>query len=501
MDSPLVMHNVISRRSALQWIGASALLAGSPVRAEPSAGALKDDIVLVRRVLALHPGLLRYQSTADVERRLARLARDYVGAAGLEGRFLALSAFMATIRCGHSHCNPFNQRASVAKLLFDRPSRLPFEFDWVGASMVVLADRGTGRSLPAGTVILSIDDEEPERLLARLLPFARADGANDAKRVAQMAMRGTERYEAFDIFQGLIKPPEGGRFRLRYRRPDRHEEEAVVPALTAADRLASRKTLETDGTAEPFWNWEMRGEVAVLTMPSWVMYNSNWKWEPWLDDRLDSLAGARGLIIDLRDNEGGNECGNSILARLASRDLRLDAYRQRVRFRRTPSDLDPILDTWDESFRRIGEGAAETPDGFFELGSEATDYIPARGRRLDLPVAALVGPVCSSATFSFARRAKESGLIRLFGEESGGNMRGINGNGYFFVRLPGSGLEFDLPIVGNFASKWQPDRGVIPDMLIRPGIADIAAGRDACLIAAEAWILSRRETGPIHAMG
>lgn len=132
--------------------------------------------------------------------------------------------------------------------------------------------------------------------------------------------------------------------------------------------------------------------------------------------------------------------------------------------------------------------AQDLGDGFYELGKEESDTIAGLGPQLDLPVAALIGSNCSSATFSFARRAQESGLVRLFGEPSGGNLRGINGSGYFFVRLPGSGLEFDLPIVGSFARSPQPDRGVMPDVMIKPTIADIAAGHDPCLDSAIRWI-------------
>jgi hypothetical protein len=173
---------------------------------------------------------------------------------------------------------------------------------------------------------------------------------------------------------------------------------------------------------------------------------------------------------------------------LSGTEIAFEGYRQLVRYRQTPSELDPYLDTWDESFRSIGQDAADLGNGFYELGKEGSDTISAVGPRLEVPVAALIGPICSSATFSFARRARESGLVRLFGEPSGGNLRGINGNGYFFVRLPGSGLEFDLPIVGNFAQTPQPDRGVLPDVMVKPTIADISAARDPCLESAMRWI-------------
>lgn len=463
------------------------LAPGSSLRAAPSAGELRGDVEIVRRTLALHPGVYRYQTPRELEVRLQALARDYGAAGSLELQFLALSGFMATIRCGHSQCNPYNQKKVVVRALFDRPTRLPFEFDWIDGRMVVLADR-SGQGLPRGTEIRAINGLPARELLRRLLPYARADGSNDAKRVAQMGMRNIDRFETFDIYQGIVCPPVNGRFRIRYRTPQGTTGTAEVPALTPGQRLADRHTLETDGTSEPFWTWEMRDDVAILTMPSWVMYNSKWAWEPWLDDRLASLKGARGLVIDLRENEGGNECGNAILARLARRDIAFEGYRQLVRYRRTPKALDAVLDTWDDSFRTIGEPGTDVGNGFYELGIENSDTIPAAGPRIDLPVAALIGPVCSSATFSFARRAKESGLVRLFGEPSGGNMRGINGNGYFFVRLPGSGLEFDLPIIGNFRRRPQPDRGVLPDVPVRPTLADIAAGRDPAMAAARAWV-------------
>lgn len=470
--------------------GGAAIIASHGLRATPSAGEYRQDVDIVRRTLALHPGVYRYQTPTRLNQRLARFERDFVGAGNPEQRFLVLSEFMATIRCGHSQCNPYNQSKAAVQSLFERPTKLPFEFDWIAGRMVVLADRSGTGLLRRGTEILSINGETVRNLLAWLLPYARADGSNDAKRVAQMAMRNIDRWETFDIYQGLLLPPRQGAFHIRYRMSDGRAGIGEFAALTPEQRRATRHTLETDGTSEPFWTWEMEDGVAILTMPSWVMYNSSWKWEPWLADRLASLNGAKGLVIDLRENEGGNECGNAIFARLSSKDMQFPGYRQLVRYRRTPKDLDTYLDTWDDSFRSIGENAVETSDGFFELGREGSDTIPALTPRIPVPVAALIGPACSSATFSFARRARESGLVRLFGEPSGGNLRGINGNGYFFVRLPASGLEFDMPVIGNFAETPQPDRGVLPDVLVRRSIADVSTGRDSLEDAAKAWLAS-----------
>ncbi len=476
----------MNRRTFLAAGAAALAVASTPWTA--SAANLDDDIEIMRRALALHPGLLRYNTAARIEEGLASLSARFVEAPDLASRFLALHRFLATVRCGHTHCNPYNQSDAVVSELFERPTRVPFTFSWIEGRMIVLADHTGAGALPRGSEVLRLNGERPRDLLQRLLPYARADGGNDGKRVVQFDMRNTDRFETFDIFQSLIAPQGPDGHRIKARRPDGRIVRADFAALTFVERQATQSMPDSDSNDRPFWIWDMVGDVALLRMPTWVMYNTKWDWRGWLAERLAALDGAKGLVIDLRDNEGGNECGDFILSRLATRDLELEGYERRVRFRTTPADLDPYLDTWDRTFRRIGENADEIGDGFLRLaGERPVDLIPAATPRIDVPVAALVGPVCSSATFSFARRAKQSGLVRLFGETTGGNLRGINGGAYFFVRLPASGLEFDLPIFGYFPPTPKPDGGVEPDVLVPRKLRDIANSADACLDAALAW--------------
>jgi hypothetical protein len=244
------------------------------------------------------------------------------------------------------------------------------------------------------------------------------------------------------------------------------------------------------GANGPVWDWSMRADgIAVLTMPTWALYGGAWDWRTWLDDRLSSLSGAKGLIVDLRDNEGGQDCGDRLLARLADRPIGRPPAERRVRFRRTPAHLDRYLDTWDKSFRTLGATARPVGGGFLRLEEESGEAIQPLGPRLALPVAALIGPANSSATFHFAQKARRSGLVRLFGRTTGGNQRGINGGAYFFVRLPASGLEFDLPLIGYFPPGTPPDAGLAPDVAVAPTLRDIASGRDSAMAAAAHWIL------------
>jgi hypothetical protein len=478
---------MMNRREAILSLGAAAL---SPALSSAAAD-LAGDVAILRQALALHPGLYRYNSPRAIEARLAALEPAFVQAPGTEQRFLLLSRFLASIRCGHSFCNPLNQRRATAAALFDRPTRLPLRFRWIDGAMVVTHDdSGTGQ-VPRGSVVERLGGIPSRDLLARLMPYARADGANDAKRRALLEVRGTEQYETFDIFQGLLAPPSGNH-RLELRLPDGQRRRIELPPMT----LAARRALlppEPAGNDQPVWTWQPGADgIVTLTMPTWVLYDSKWNWRRWIDDRLDSLKGAKGLIVDLRDNEGGQDCGDLILARLSPRDLSFEGLESRIRFRRTPESLNPYLDTWDDSFRTLGEHAVDLGTGWYRReGEDAFSVIPAKGPHIAVPMAVLVGPVNSSATFQFAQRVKQTGLGRLFGEPSGGNRRGINGGCFFFVRLPASGLEFDLPLVGTFPRTPQPDAGIAPDVTARETAATIAAGNDPARAAATAWLRAR----------
>lgn len=474
----------MNRRIFLGATGALTACAALPVRAGTGSG-LAMDMEVIRAAISIHPGALRYLSEAQLADALDEVARAYLRAGSLPARFLALSTFLAKLKCGHTHCNFYNQRDAIADDLSDRRTRLPFLFRWIDGQMVVTRDlSGSGR-LPPGTIVTAIDGRAPAAILGALLPLARADGGNDAKRVAQMEVTGGERFPAFDIFQGLLFPPQDGVFSLAFEPPGGAPTTARLPALSPAQRLAAAPPLPDDGT--PLWTLAQREDgIAVLTMPSWVVYRSGWDWQGWLAERAPALYAARGLVIDIRGNEGGLSCGDPILARLAGSDIVLDDYRQQVRFRSLPAALDPYAVTPVPSFRTLGVDAVPLGDGFFGQDPATTPVprIAAASPRLTTPTAILVDASNSSATFLFALRAKEHGLATLVGSQTGGNRKGINAGAVAFVTLPGSGIEFDLPLVGYYPASPQPDRGVLPDVAVQTTAADIAAGRDAQLEAA-----------------
>ena len=101
----------------------------------------------------------------------------------------------------------------------------------------------------------------------------------------------------------------------------------------------------------------------------------------------------------------------------------------------------------------------------------------------------LVGAMNSSATFEFAEAIARNRLGTLVGQITGGNQRGITGGAFFFMTLPNSGIEVDVPLIGQFPiGPLPPDAGLEPNVRVQPTAADIAAGRDVELDAVLALI-------------
>jgi len=478
------------------WASIAPLAAQTPPEPVITSAALLADVAILRRAYAeMHPGLLRYNTPAQLEAAYGELEAEFSRDRTLSDAYKALSVFLARIRCGHTYANFFNQPDDVVAAVFQRRTRVPFQFRWVDRRMVVTRSFAAEPALRRGTEVLAIDGVPVGTILDSLMRVARADGGNDAKRRSYLEVSGGARWEAFDIFHPLFFPATGARLALRVRSTPRAQPVTVtVDAQTAEDRVAQYKAGRAGAKGDTLVVFSVTypdAHTAVLRMPTWALYNSKWDWAGWLHGQFEEFdrRKVRDLIVDLRGNEGGNDVGNVILSHLVAADLRLPQYPRLVRYRRASAELEPYLDTWDRSFLDWGDQALG-PDarGFFRLtrydDAPGGDVIRPAAPRFTGRVLVLVGAANSSATFQFAQVVQREKLGRLVGQPTGGNQRGINGGAFFFLRLPNSHLEADLPLIGRFAEGEVPDAGLVPDVPVARTVAGIASGRDEELAAA-----------------
>jgi len=460
-----------------------------------SADSEGDAAILRKAYEVLHPGLYRYSSKDEMDAKFDALLRSLSHDLSLQDTYIAFSVFAAQVKCGHTYPNLFNQKSSVATALFQGHNRVPFYFRWLDQEIVVTKDFTPDHKLPRGTRVLSINGTPVRAILDRLMTIARADGSNDARRVAYLEVTGGSMYEAFDVYFPMFFPQKSAAMQLVAQRPGEAKPQPLeLEALTFEQRIAPIKEREAGrkGGDVVVFEWKYLDDgTAYLRMPTWALYNSKWNWKTWLNARLDEIAekNSPALVVDLRGNEGGDDIGDDILERLVRSDIRVSAYRRLVRYRQTPAELDPYLDTWDPRFKNWGTAAAELeqpwptapPVQYFALtkyDDDGGNVVRPAGKPFRGKLYVLIDANNSSATFQFAQTVQQNKLGTLIGQPTGGNQRGINGGAFFFLRLPKTQIEMDLPLIGSFPASPQPDAGLAPDILVTATLQDIIEGKD-----------------------
>lgn len=464
-------------KTVLAFLLLLVLSASAPAAPELSAEQAQRDLRVLRRAFTdLHPGLLRYASPADIDASFTAAQAEVADGASRAQMYLLATRLAALVRCGHTWTNPSNQAPAVRQML--DAATLPFAFRFVEGRLLVVASAVA--AVPAGSEVLTLESRTPAELTDLLMPYLRADGSSDGKRRAQLDdnANGGALQRLLPLL--MPAPADGWRLQLADGRAVR------VQPMTASTR---ERALRAAGwqPASTAWRLAYEGDVAVLTLPTFAFWGGGFDGVAFLARSFEELQarGIRRLVVDLRDNEGGDDgLGRALLSHLLSQPYTQPVSQRVSAYERVPYILARYLDTWDfDFFDRTGQVQREEGRGWRLPDSPARVITPV-ARPFRGQVVALVGPQNSSAGYLLARDLKATGAALLMGEATGGNLRGLNGGQIAWLTLPASGVAVDIPLVANFAPGEPPDTGVQPDVVVAPRWADVAAGRDTALQAA-----------------
>ena len=476
-------------------VGAAPLVARSQGRQaiEPeisAADAQRDLRILQRAFTELHPGLTRYTTAAQLDAAFGAANAAVAHGSSRAEMFLLASRLSAAVHCGHTWVSPYNQRADVVDGLFKRADKLPLTLRWVEGRALVTGSAVDGEpGVAPGAELLAIDGRGVADIRAALLPLLRADGLHAGallKRLSQLDSGPNG--GAMDRLFPLRFAPVQGRYALTLRaRAGDAPRTLQVDAMTQAAR---DRRLPPADTA---WRLRIDGDTATLTIPTLAFWRGDFKPAAFLAQTFADLRGVPFLVIDQRDNEGGDDAiGRLLLAQLLRAPLQLPSYRVESAYERVPYVLARYLDTWDFGFfDRTGQ-VTKGPGRNWLLPEQ-------RGARVE-PVAApyagrtvvLVGPQNSSAGYLLARDLQAGAAATLLGQATGGNRRGLNGGQLCWINLPASGVGIDIPLIAAFALDDPPDAGVLPDVAVAPRWSDAVAGLDTEMLAARALIAGWR---------
>ncbi|MEM1055807.1 MAG: S41 family peptidase [Bacteroidota bacterium] len=467
-----------------------------------SVAQLSEDLAILQEGMqALHPGLFLHNTEAelgallaDLQRGARQLAGRYGEAIPMSAAYLPISRAVASIRDGHTQVSMFNQSTYTEAALYTASDRAPFAFRLIGGRMVVTGDATPDRMLPPGTEVLSLDGRSVDDIVAAFMPYASADGSNDAKRVDLLQVNGLSRVaERFDVLYSLLYQPEGD-LALEVRLPDGTEQTMRVPRMNQIERRdllwARDETLPRD--YDDLLSFEMLdSETAYLRIGAFTTFNMSLDYGEWLTEAFREFneRGAQRLVVDLRGNGGGMDDAAALLfAHLLREPTEVSFWQGVTAYDVVPENLRPHIRSWSDDFYDISADVTSNGDGTFSLRQRAPVTVAPAPDAFEGDVAVLVDAGPSSATFYLADRIQQTGAATLVGQTTGGSLKGLNGGQMVFLTLPNTGIAVDIPLYGSRPTSPGPDRGVIPDVVVEPDADAVIAGRDPELEAALAFL-------------
>ena len=441
----------------------------------------------------LHPGLYRYNTPEQITGYFETLKRQCALPLPEKKFYLLLSQLAQKVKCGHTYLNPLNlDSATAIRLLPDKV--IPVFFSILNKrQMVITKTLGTKTELRTGDEILAINGIPVRRIMDSLLTVSRSDGNHSqGKKYNNINETPDEAtgYSLFDIYFPLFfKITTPWQLTVKAYRSHQIHIYQLMP-LSFKDRTAAYVQLYGPvPSGERSWAYQhLTTQTAYLKCGTFAFWNSLFNEKHYVDSVFNDLNNhpeIKNIIVDIRNNEGGDNTGSYILSYLTDRKLGCDDHDHPCyRFLTVPDTLLPYLHTWDNSFK-----APKNPADFFtnHLGLHERiikegdcAYIEPQAKRFKGKLYLLINAKNSSAGYEMARNVKINKLGTLIGETTGGSQQGINGGEFFFLTLPKSKLEIDLPLIFNYHPN-KPDEGIIPDVEILTRQGDVAKNIDAQL--------------------
>ena len=464
-----------------------------------TAREMREDFDVLKKTLTtVHPGVYRYQTAKSLEKIFGELESKIKNPLPEEEFFLLVSQLANQIRCGHTYANPYNQTGILREKLFNAATYLPFYFRIVGGKLIV-TENASANDLSRGSEIKKINGVTAKTIVEKLLTVTKGDGRNVAGNRLQsieLTRFEAERYALFDWYFPLFFPLKDGNFTIEaVDFATKKQSKFQVSAMTKAIRTAEMvKRYGAPPTYDDGWKFEIQpdstGYLKIDNSITWRLKTI--KFKEFIANAFAELRrkNVKNLIVDLRGNSGGDTDIGYELARYLAKE-NLPPYllsRRLIRNVAPQNDLAKYLDTYSQELKSALQNGVpasiyrRAEDGYFEITPNAntTNYssVVPDANNFQGKTFIISDASNASAAFQFLDYAQRNKLGTIVGQATGGSKQGINGGNYFFLRLPNSSVEVDVPVYFFAPSTAQKDESVIPDVAVSRQTADIGSNFD-----------------------
>ncbi len=477
-----------------------------------SIESLQEDFTVLRKILeTAHIGLYRYMTKTSAD-SLFGAQYSQLNRPMTELEFLRIvNPVMTAIRDEHTFVLPStgywdsqigqtvysgNSSQSKAKLF-------PFFVKIIDQQIYIDNNLCSDATIPDGTEIVSVNGKTSKELLATLLPTVHTNGFVETFRYRNLEQFSlTQTYNRFMVNYALyIGSPDN--FQLTIQRPGKNtKEEITVNALNSREiynyywrRYSSINDLKKR-KEDPVEFRQLGDNIAYLRLSDfhdgvWRKYNHSFSTEYRNDFAFLKEKNIQNLVIDLRDNEGGNlGIGMDMLKYICTKPYRPYEYHEVINYR-FPEFRNYVRDT--AALPNLPDSVfIKTPQNTFRSNTQIASESWSRPMQ---PVSepyqgklyVLINGATGSAASIFATLIRVNRPDAIFiGEESGGDMQGpVSGSGLDIV-LPNTRLRADIPYIRRFVNlngyMYKKGRGIIPDHVLTPTVNDLINKIDTELV-------------------
>jgi hypothetical protein len=457
--------------SPAQDIGSASTIDGPDIELSPAA--LKDDFELLRFSLEeAHAGVYRYVSKAEMDKHFEALEKRLSHPLRISEFYAEVLKLTAAIRDGHTRVQA---PGSLTAWLRQKPIRPPIAIHFEGDRVRVLKDISGREHSAVGFDVLAVNGRPIADVVAALVRYLPGDGYSDGRRA---------NLEYPDVFGGLfvLEYGETEKYVFRVRSADGKERDVEFAGLSL-EELEKRMGPLRPSPSGPLLSLRFEGEVAVLTVRSFgprTLSGSGLNYPDFLTQAFQTLLEKKteSLIIDVRDNGGGNdEYGLMLYAHLAPAPF---YYYDRLQMNKEKSEFLPRTND-PNSIRPLAPLRLDEKGRWVRTDHPNLGLKPPREPVFAGRVFILENGRSFSATGEFMTAVYANKRGVFIGEESGAGITGNTSGIMIGVKLDNSGIVVSIPMVGYYMAGDHgphPERGILPDHEVIPTVEDILAGRD-----------------------
>ena len=442
---------------------------------------LKEDVTYFRLILeAVHPGLYLYGSEKEMNHRFDSVANSLTGDMTMMDFFNLLAPVINSIHCGHTSIfAPTDFEDSIHRI----NGYFPVPVNIVNNKLVVNSNEF---EIPLGAEIVIINREKVAKFLPDFWNYEPVDGYNSQYQQEEGGWDFSTNY-----FKN--KGPQSS-FKIGYKNfLSDVVTELEIPAVTYDEMLLGNRHFMLPEDVN--YDLELFDDYGYAVLTIYTFGYDSWStdraFENFISNSFRLLSQSpkiRNLIIDLRNNTGGNfhnmfHLYGYLTQRLQWKEFK-NAYSVFNRIPFTPylakgeNDVVGIQASLDSSFGNKREGR------YVRQYKDNETLYPA-ATRFKGHVFALINSNVQSAAAYFAALLKDEGLAKIVGDETGGSATNTNSFHLLTYELPNSKIMLTVPVVHAAFSlennRLQPGRGVAPDYPVSISLPDLVDNSDTQL--------------------